>query len=65
MLSAARGDIPKVLDLVPPSLEKAGVSKKYQETTTKKGKSTAGRKDGASLFQTIELNISKLEYLLH
>jgi len=61
MLSAARGDIPKVLDLVPPSLEKAGVSKKkYQETTTKKkGKSTAGLKDGASLFQTIELNISK------
>jgi hypothetical protein len=37
MLSAARGDIPKVLDLVPPSLEKAGVKKtKYQETTTKK-----------------------------
>ena len=31
----------------------------------KKGKSTAGRKDGASLFQTIELNISKLEYVLH
>ena len=41
------------------------LKKKYQETTTKKGKSTAGRKDGASLFQTIELNISKLEYLLH
>lgn len=34
--------------------------KKYQETTQKKkGKSTAGRKDGASLFQTIELNISQ------
>lgn len=42
------------------------LKKKYQETTTKKkGKSTAGRKDEASLFQTIELNISKLEYVLH
>jgi hypothetical protein len=61
MLSAARGDIPKVLDLVPPSLEKAGVSKKNtrRPLPKKKGKSTAGRKDGASLFQTIELNISQ------
>ena len=60
MVGQARGDIPKLLDLVPPSLEKAGVKKNTRTPLPKKkGKSTAGRKDGASLFQTIELNISQ------